>query len=78
MIEAKQCGFYWSVRGRECEITIEKRPHYCDRGRYIAKLFPEGTLALEIDYFDGWPRYYFDWDRMLGELEDWLSRRRQL
>lgn len=78
LVEREQhCG-WWSVRGKECEITIEKRPHYCDRGNYVAQLFPEGGLALDIDAADGWPRYYFDWERMLAELHAWLDKRGQL
>ncbi len=65
------------VVGRECEITIEPRPSYCDRGNYIAKLFPTGTLARDIDHQDGWPRYYFDLDRAKAECEAWLVKRRQ-
>lgn len=69
---------WWSVEGKECEITIEARPTYCDRGNWIAKLRPWGDLAREIDDADGWPRYYFDWDVMLQELEAWLVKRGQM
>jgi hypothetical protein len=70
---------YWSLRGRECEITIEQRPYYCDRGNYIAKIFPDmgSELELDIDHQDGWPRYYFDFDRMIAELRAWLDKRNQ-
>lgn len=69
---------WWSVNGRECEITIERRPHYCDRGNFIAKVHPRGMFATSFDGQDGWPRYYFDWDRMIAEIEAWLVKRRQL
>jgi len=67
------------VLGRECEITLERRPHYCDRGNYIAKLFPRdrSQLAREIDNADGWPRYYFDRERAKLEIEAWLIKRGQ-
>lgn len=68
---------YEQIQGRECLITLEPRPHYCDRGKYIAKLFPEGKLALDIDDQDGWPRYYFDLDRAKAEVEAWLVKRGQ-
>lgn len=46
---------YLEIQGRECSITLEPRPAYCDRGNYIAKLFPTGKLALEIDEQDFFP-----------------------
>lgn len=69
--------FYETIQGRECEITLESRPPYCDRGNFIAKLFPEGELALSIDGADLWPRYYFDYDRAKLEVEAWLKKREQ-
>jgi hypothetical protein len=69
-------GGYWEIRGRLYLITLEPRPHYCDRGNWIAKLFPEGELAREIDASDCWPRYYFDEARAKLEIEAWLIKRR--
>lgn len=69
---------WFNVEGNDCSISIEERPAYCDRGEWIAKLHPRGTFAMEIDEQDGWPRYYFGWDRMLEEIEAWLTRRGQL
>jgi len=73
-------AIWWMVQGKECEISIEQRPHYCDRGNFIAKLHPTpgSKLALEIDAHDGWPRYFFDWDRMFLEIEAWLKKRGQM
>ena len=73
-------GFYWEIQGRDCTITAELRPFYCDRGNYIAKLHPNpgSALALEIDASDGWPRYFFDRDRMFEELSAWLHKRGQM
>jgi hypothetical protein len=65
------------IEGRECQITIEARPSYCDRGNYIAKLHPTGDLARQIDKHAGWPRYYFELDRAKLECEEWLINRRQ-
>ncbi len=77
-------GDSWTVergwierRGPECLITIEPRPSYCDRGRYIAKLFPTAALALDIDGQDLWPRYYFDLERAKAECDAWLEKRAQ-
>src|SRR5712691_69263 len=60
---------YWSVKTDQCEIIIEPRPHYCDRGRMIAKVFPvvSSELMLKFDGADGWPRYYYDLDRAKAE-----------
>lgn len=66
-----------SCFGKECEIILEARPHYCDRGNFIAKLFPTGQLAMEIDDADCWPRYYFDEVRAKAEIEAWLRKRGQ-
>ena len=70
---------YWSIRGKECEITLEPRPAYCDRGNYLAKLFPQlgSSLARDLDHADGWPRYYHDFDRAKLEIEAWLKKRGQ-
>lgn len=65
------------MAGRDCLITLEPRPAYCDRGNFIAKLFPRGTFSLEIDHQDGWPRYYFDEKRAKLEIEAWLEKRGQ-
>lgn len=66
-----------SIRGKECYITLEPRPYYCDRGNWIAKLFPEGKFIWEIDEADMWPRYYFDETRAKLEIEAWLTKRKQ-
>lgn len=76
--ELKQRGYFWEIEGKDCLISLEKRPHYCDRGNYIAKLFPNGSLATEIDEQDGWPRYYFSFERASQEIEAWLEKRGQL
>lgn len=72
-------GINWlEIEGKECSITCEDRPGYCDRGNYICKLFATGKLAMSIDNQDGWPRYYFDQDRAKLECEAWLKKRGQL
>lgn len=68
---------FWSIVGRECSITLEPRPSYCDRGDWIAKLFPRDELFLDIDSQDGWPRYYFSLDAAKSECVAWLKKRQQ-
>lgn len=69
---------YIEITGRDCVISVEPRPHYCDRGNYIAKLSSTtGALALDIDRADGWPRYYFDLTVAQQECEAWLVKRKQ-
>lgn len=67
---------WYMVEGRDCSISIEERPAYCDRGNWIAKLHPHNSF--EFDSQDGWPRYFFDFDRMLAEVEAWLVKRGQM
>jgi hypothetical protein len=77
---AKDKGLWWEVEGKDCTISVEPRPAYCDRGNYIAKLHPTpgSMLAREIDAHDGWPRYYFTWNCMVEEIAAWLKKRGQL
>lgn len=67
----------------ECEckggrIFLEKRPHYCDRGRWYAKpelRFDKDLPGTHVDGQDGWPRYYFDLERAKLEIEEWIRKR---
>jgi len=70
---------YMELRGKDCLVVLEERPGYCDRGRFLAKVFPDlGTeLARDLDHQDGWPRYYFLRDCAYREIEAWLRRRDQ-
>lgn len=65
------------IKGKNCSITLEPRPSYCDRGNYIAKIFPTDNLILSIDGQDLWPRYYMDFDRAIKEIEDWMKKREE-
>lgn len=42
---------------------LERRPAYCDRGRFHANV----DIPVFISEADTWPRYYFDLER--GKLE---------
>lgn len=70
-------GSYQEAHGLKCTITLEPRPHYCDRGNFLAKLHPIGEFVYEIDGSDLWPRYYFDEERAKLEIEAWLQKRGQ-
>jgi hypothetical protein len=67
------------IAGKDCLITMEPRPYYCDRGNFLMKLHPRpgSKLALDVDGQDGWPRYYFDKGRAKREVEAWLRKRGQ-
>lgn len=56
-------------------IHIQKRPSYCDRGRYLVNVFSNNDIELSIDAPDGFPRYYFDWDCMVKEINLWILAR---
>lgn len=67
-------SFGFKIDECKCEITIEPRPHYCDRGNYIAKMFDNGLVT---DHQDGWPRYYFDLNVAKAECEAWVEKRKK-
>lgn len=80
MLDVKQMGGYWSIRAKQCEITIEVVSSLSNRGNFIAKLHVDYSSRLElyIDNSDMWPRYYFVWEAMLIELHGWLQRNKQI
>lgn len=55
------------------KIIVAKRPHYCDRGRYLVY-----NEAPGLDDADGWPRYYFSFEAMVSEIREWLKARSEL
>ncbi len=60
------------------DFSIEKRPPYCDRGNFIVKIFVNSNqVRLYIDQSDMFPRYYFGFDNMISELEQWLEKNNQ-
>jgi hypothetical protein len=67
------------IQGLDCHIWIERRPNYCDRGNFLAKieLLPHSQRRLNLDDADGWPRYYMDLARAKAEIEDWMKKRKQ-
>jgi hypothetical protein len=71
------CPDVINIIGKDCEISLEPRPWYCDRGNYVAKIMAHGMLARDLDNCDQWPRYFFDLDRAKLEVEAWLKKRKQ-
>lgn len=71
---------YLHIRGKDCIITLEPRPNYCNRGSWLAKLEVLDGIALTVDAADGWypGRYYFDRARAILEIEAWLRARSQM
>ena len=49
------------------------RPPYCDRGSWLVLVETIGIDGLDCQ--EGFPRYYFDTDRMKAEIEDWANKR---
>jgi hypothetical protein len=66
-----------SLRVEQCEIILEPRQRYCDRGNFIAKIFPipGSDLDRDLDEQDAWPRYYMDEKRAKLEIDAWLKKR---
>jgi len=52
-------------------VTLAPRNHYCDRGHWDGKAFG----IEDLDWQDGFPRYYMDEGRAKRELADWLAWR---
>lgn len=70
---------FWRISGTSCEIYLQPRPVYCDRGNWVAHVEarPGSALARDLDGADGFPRYYFDLDHAKAEIEAWLEKRKQ-
>ena len=68
---------YWEINKNGAMVTLEPRPSYCDRGRWVAKIFPHDKIAYWIDEADAWPRYYFDLERAKLEIEAFLEFRKR-
>lgn len=58
-------------------IDIQRRPAYCDRGRWLVYARSTAPATLCIDFADGFPRYYFGDQALASELVAWLKARRE-
>lgn len=61
-------GGYWTFRIGRTSVTLQKRPHYCDRGHWVGKVFG----IDDIDDADSFPRYFMNEVRAKAELSEWL------
>ena len=69
---------YLAINGKHCVIYLDKRQSYCDRGNLIAYVQVVDYEKLHIDDQDMWPRMYFNFERALCEIHDWLQKRGEL
>ena len=58
------------IIGRQIVGSLEARPHYCDRGRWMFR-----CDLPDLDGADGFPRYYMDLERAKDEIVAWLNWR---
>jgi len=67
-------GFlYYDLKINGVFISMEQRPHYCDRGNWIVKIIDPGPMS--IDSSDLFPRYYFDFEIARCEVHSFLKKR---
>jgi len=52
----------------DVDVLIEKRPVYCDRGHWMAKVFG----VPNIDDGDMFPRYFMSLEAAKQEMKAWL------
>ena len=64
----------WRGKGH-FHLLIQRRPGYCDRGRWFVIVGASGVS--ELDHQEGFPRYYFDLTRAKEEMEDWVNAREE-
>lgn len=65
---------YFDIVTDKARISVEARPHYCDRGRFIVKV-DSLSMDLEIDNQDLFPRYYFGVEACVSEIVAWMKAR---
>jgi len=71
-------GEYVSIKMANGMVTIERVMPTCfDRGNYIVKASSRDNHKLYIDGADMFPRYYFDLEAMITEIEAWIDTRKQ-
>jgi hypothetical protein len=52
---------------------INKRPWYCNRGRYGFHVENIKGKVPVVDWADFFPRYFFKLDNLFDELNEWLK-----
>lgn len=68
-------GVYMDVLFDRCRVSIEPRPPYCDRGRFIVKV-DQCEPFFTVDAHDCFPRYYFSAVACASEVMAWSRARR--
>lgn len=70
----------WEPRIELPDVTIimERRNWYCDRGRWGFWASSTDSRKVCIDFADGFPRYFFDLQRAIDEMYDWIEFRKLL
>ena len=75
----EESGFYFPyIDLPNVTIYLERRPYYCDRGRYGFWAESKVPDQLTIDWADGFPRYFFSLQRAFDEMHDWVQFRKLL
>jgi|SRR5882672_10302908 len=70
-VSDRDIGEYWDVKiNGICVASLEKRPHYCDRGHFWVKCFLRG-----LDEADMFPRYYMNEETAQQETKKFLRWR---
>jgi hypothetical protein len=68
---------YLEFETAQISCSIDKRPSYCDRGRYRWLAKSKDNRILTIDAADMFPRYFFNIGALVMEIESWLKARKQ-
>lgn len=74
-------GSWVTIDFNYASMNIEKlSPSTSDRGRFriLADHKLEFVDKCYIDYADGFPRYYFNFDCMIKEIKSWIEAREKL
>lgn len=66
---------YFDVECETAQISVELRPPYCNRGRFIVQADSYDERVISIDWADGFPRYYFGVEACASELLAWMRAR---
>lgn len=58
------------------KISLQQRPAYCDRGRWMLVVTSHGIGGLDAE--EAMSRYYFSLERAKAEVEDWVNARSEI
>lgn len=57
----------------EFNMWLNKRPYYCDRGRYGFQAEGKQGKIGEVDWADGFPRYFFALQNAFNEIYEYIK-----